>query len=75
MRTLMFTYNGNEYPVYCHPHGDGWLGCADLPRSVEGRPQSVRLWIPPTGSVRVTLLEGALEVEQAVSELELVACC
>lgn len=65
MRTLMFTYNGWEYPVHCHPHGDGWLGRAELPPNERGNPEWVSLWIPPAGSVQVTVLEGAREIEQA----------
>ena len=63
MRTLKFTYNGWQYPVYCHRHGDGWLGEAELPRNERGHRERVRLWIPPEGQVQVTVLEGALAFE------------
>ena len=73
MRTLMFTYNGWEYPVLCYPQGDGWLGQAELPPGEHGRPLLVRLSIPPVGQVQVTLLEGAAEIEQ--SRLPTLAAC
>jgi hypothetical protein len=71
MRTLKFTYNGWEYPVHCYPHGKGWLGWADLPLNEHGRPERVRLWIPPVGQVEVAVLEGTQAADLPSSELVL----